>query len=166
MKKFTKLKQELMSIIPAVIYFAIAFNLIFFTTGLALQPGETRYFSYLTVTLGALIVGKVLLIVNYFSFVNAFPNKPLIYNITWKFFIYTSAVILAWFIEEFIKLAYRYDNIPDAFARLHADLELPSFWSSILWLALVFLIFVVFHEFACAIGRRKVMELLFGSKSS
>src|SRR5258708_6797649 len=130
MSLFTNLKQEVIDIIPAVIYFCITFNLIFFITGLALKPGEVRYFSYSTVTLGALIVGKVMLIVNHFSFINAFPTKPLIYNIIWKFIIYIICIVLAWIIEELFHLIFEYDNVLTACKRLQSDFLSPEFWAT------------------------------------
>jgi len=158
------IKEEIITIIPTLIYFCIAFNLIYFTNGIALPSGTVRNFNYLTVTLFSLVVGKVLIVVNYFSFINAFPNKPLIYNITWQFCIYTFCVVLAWSIEELIELSIRYDNIHDAYQQLKDDFISPLFWSTIVWLILVFLIYIIFNEFVRAIGKEKVLRMVFGPK--
>jgi hypothetical protein len=162
MLNLSHIKQEIIGVIPAVIYFCIVFNLIFFTTGLALRHDETRDFSYLTVNLGALIVGKVLILANQFPFIDAFPNKPLIYNIVWKFCIYNICVVLFWAIEECIHLSYKYDNFLAACDKLRSDILSPLFWSTQLWLYMVFLVFILFHEFACAIGKNKVKKMLLG----
>lgn len=159
---FKKLKEEIISAIPAVVYFCIAFNLIFFLTGLALPPDSIRYFSHLSVTINSLILGKIIILVGMTPFMNAFPDKPLIYNITWKFFIYTLAVLLFWFIDASSHLYYIYRNSSIVRQALASEFFSPLFLSSLLWIMLVFLGFIIAEEFTCAIGKDKVMRMLFG----
>src|SRR5437867_58033 len=96
-----KIKAEIIHAIPAILYFLVTFNLINYTERLMLRSIEPGFGSYLLATLGALLVGKLLIIVNSFSFINAFPRKPMIYNIVWKFFIYGLATILFRILEAF-----------------------------------------------------------------
>jgi len=154
------IKKETIHIIPAVIYFLIAFNLIYFTGGLMLEPGHTRYFTPLAVTLGALIIGKVIILVNAFSFINMFPQNPLIYNIVWKFFIYMFFVFSLWTIETIAKLTDKYENFSLIFQHFKAELLSPVFLATLSWLALTFLIFVVASEFIRVIGKEKIVHLL------
>ncbi len=157
------IKKEIISIIPAIIYFAIAFNLIYIATGLMLAPGTKRTFSQLTVTIGALVVGKVLLIANSFPFIDLFPNKPLIYNITWKFFFYNFCVILFWIIEKTIHgCLIEHDSIGLIQRELLRDFNSPIFWSAQIGLWMVFLVFIVFRELMLAIGKKKTITMLFG----
>ena len=155
-------KTEIIRVIPAIIFFAIAFNLINFTEGLIRAPGQPRYYTYLGVTISALVMGKVLLIVDSFPFINAFPNKPLIYNITWKFFIYSFFVLLIRLVENFIDLVYKLKNFSVASQHLQTELQYPIFWSTEMWLLSLFVVYVVATEFIRAIGRKKVIEMLLG----
>lgn len=157
-----KIKQEIKSVIPAIIYFAIAFNLIYFTVGLSLEPGEVRYFTPLFVNMGALIAGKVLIIANALPFINVFPHKPLIYNILWKLFIYTLCIYIFWVIETLFHLADKYKKIDSIFQHLKLDMMSPLFWSAMLWLIAVFLIFVIFSEFIRVLGKDKILKILLG----
>ncbi len=160
---FKRLSIEFINVIPAIIYFAVSFNLIHLATGLMLRPGEVRYTSYLTMNLGALIVGKVILITNDLPFINLFPNKPLIYNIIWKFFLYNICVVIAWSLETFIHEYYFF--FKDALAAWHQvlyDFTTPFLWSAQLSLWMVFLVYVVFSELIHAIGQRRVLKMLFG----
>lgn len=161
MKFFNWFIEETLKVLPAIIYFAVAFNLIFFITGFTLRPDDTRYLSYFTVTLGAIIVGKVMLLINAFSFINAFSNKPLIYNILWKFFIYSFFVIVAAILEDFLDLYHRWYAVDVAFYQLQQEFISPIFWGTILWLLLVFFLFVLGSDVINAIGRKKIIRLLF-----
>lgn len=156
------IQHETIRIIPAVIFFLIAFNLIHFTAGLTLGPHETQYFSYVGVSVGALIVGKVLIIADSLPLINVFAGKPLIYNITWRFFIYGSLVVLFWTCETLFELFYKYDDWAYACFRLQHEMASPIFWGSLLWLLSVFLIFIVFTEFVRVLGMKKVYRMLFG----
>lgn len=102
------MKEEAILIIPAVIYFCIAFNLIYFTSGLMLKPDDFRYFNYLEVTIGALLVGKILIVARALPFLDLFPNRPLVYNIIWKFFIYICCVLIVWVADSLLQQTYRY----------------------------------------------------------
>lgn len=156
------LKDESIRVFPAIIYFVIAFNLIHFTTGLSLKEGDVRYLSYFGVTFAALIVGKVLILVNYLPFINAFPNKPLIYNITWKFFIYCLFFLLVRLLHIFIHGYLDEGSAQLAYQHVEQEFMSPVFWGGQMWLMLVFLVFIVFSEIFNALGKEKVKALLFG----
>lgn len=162
----SKLKQEIINAIPAIIYFCIAFNLINFTEGLYYTAGYLNSYSYLAVTMGALVAGKVLIIVNTFPFINAFPNKPLIYNIAWKSLIYSVAVLLVRVLEDYIHIAWQYDNVRSAYQLVKTKLTLAPFWGTQMWLTLIFFVFVVFSEFTRVIGKDKIKLILLGSPHS
>ena len=159
---FRYLKEEIVSAIPAIIFFVVAGNLIQFTEGLMLRPGDTQYFSYLTVTLGALVLGKFLIIVNTFSFINMFPNKPLIYNITWKVCLYGLLSILFRMLERFIEASISQDSFAVAYQMVCYKLSSPVFWSIQLWLVAILTIYSIGSEFARVMGRDKIRKMVWG----
>ncbi|MDR3477433.1 MAG: hypothetical protein P4M14_05310 [Gammaproteobacteria bacterium] len=155
-------KEESIRVLPAIIYFVIAFNLIHFTTSLSLREGDVRYLSYFSVTFAALIVGKVLILVNYLPFINAFPNRPLIYNIIWKFCIYCLFFLLVRLLHIFIHGYFNEGSADLAYQHVAQEFVSPVFWSGQMWLMLVFFVFIVFSELFSALGKEKVKHLLFG----
>jgi hypothetical protein len=157
-----RLREEAINAIPAIIYFCIAFNLIHFTLGLDSMPAEVRYYSYLGVTVGALVIGKILIIVNTLPFVNLFPNRPLAYNIVWKFFLYSFFILLFRTIEAYLHLLYKYQNFSVAGQFFKFTIVSSHFWAVQMWLFLVFFVFVVFAEFTRVLGKDKVKQILFG----
>ena len=48
---------------------------------------------FVTVTVLAFLIAKVVLIVDHVPFVNRFPEKPLIYNVLWKTAFYQVATL-------------------------------------------------------------------------
>ncbi len=161
MKIWEIIKGEIISILPVVIFFLIAFNLIVYTEDLMLKHYNAGYFSYMLATIGALIVGKFLIIVNYMPFINAFPNKPLIYNIIWKFFVYGSFAVLFRIVEKLIDLSFKYEHIPLIYSHLITILVSPVFWAIQIWLSMLLVIYVVTSEFMRVLGKSKINSLLF-----
>lgn len=154
-------KDETISLLPAIIYFCIMFNIIYFTSGLILQPDTPRYFSYFTVTLLALVCAKVILIANALPFINLFSSRPLIYQILWKFFIYAWLLVVLWMAETMYHLE-KYDSFAQAFERLMQELLTPLFLTTLIWLQVVFLSFIIFSELVRAVGKAKVKKIMFG----
>ena len=155
-------KREVMLAIPAIIFFVIAFNLITFTERLIERANDLNYTSYLKATVGALLVGKCLIIINSFRFIEAFSDKPLIYNITWKFFIYGFAVLLFRVAEDFSHSLFFYESTRIAVHLMMEKLASPVFWAIQMWLLMLFAVFVLFSDLSGALGEGKMKKMLFG----
>lgn len=159
---FKRLAIEVWHAVPGIIYFWLTFSLIYYTSGLMLPPDTERYYSYIAVCLSAIFVGKVIFVTNLLPFINLFPHRPLIYNITWKLFVYTMMIFVAWILDSFIRMLYLNRNLDITYYELSHDVVSPVFWSSILWLIAAFLIYILFTEISSALGKSKLSALLFG----
>jgi hypothetical protein len=156
-------KKEALSVLPAVIYFAICFNLIFFNDHLLLRNHDIpNPFTWWSVNVGALLAGKVIIIVNTFPFLNAYPHKPLIYNIAWKFFIYAIFIFLIRVAENFIHAGLHFHSWAKGWLHVELTLQTSEFWAVELWLFLLFFLFIFYNELVDKIGRDKVRKMLFG----
>lgn len=158
--------RELKLALPAMIFFTIAFNLIHFTSMIMVQPGEKMYNTYLSVTIGGLIVGKIIVIVNAFSILNRFEHRPLIISIAWKFFVYGLASFIIRIIEIVIPEYYHLHHLGQVYQQILIKLSFPLFWAEQMWLLMVLIIFVFFGEFVRIIGVGKVYAILFGSSKA
>lgn len=155
-------KKEMVRLLPAIIYFEVMFNLLHFTQGLMLQPGDVRFTSYTGAIIGGILAGKVILIVDALPFINLFPNKPIIYNITWKFFIYSMAVLLVQILDYLSHQLYHTRNWSESFTNLLADLSHSLFWGVQIQVMFFFLIFIVFSELWGVIGAARMKKIFFG----
>jgi hypothetical protein len=156
------IKKEIWSIIPAVIYFAVCFNLIYFNDVLLLRHSDVlNSYDYWTVNIGALVAGKIIIIVNTFPFLNAYQSKPLIYNILWKFFIYAVFVLLFRIADNWIRASLHFDSWSKGWSSVVVKLQSSPFWSTEMWLFLLFFLFIFHNELVDKIGRDKVRKILF-----
>lgn len=162
-KGMRALGHDVILAIPAMIYFAIAFNIIHFTDVLLLDARHVKpEYSYFTTTVAAVLAGKIIIIVNSFPFLNAFKHKPLIYNICWKFFIYGTFIFFFRLLDTFIRTYYHTHNLNLAVIKVEWMLQTPMFWSVQIWLFLLFFLFIFYNELVEATGRDKVRKMIFG----
>jgi len=77
-------KEGALGYIPTTLFFFIAFQILAFSRSLTLQEYGIEASTFVTATLSALIVGKVIILTDLMPFINRFPHKPIIYNIIWK----------------------------------------------------------------------------------
>jgi hypothetical protein len=160
------LKKEVRELIPPTIFFMISFALLLLTQALVLKDYGVDLFDIGQAVIGALIVGKVLLIVNAFPFVDRYPARPLIWNTLWKALVYNIAAILVRYLEAVIGLWIDHGSFGAANDALFAGIHWPHFWLVQLWLAVLFLIYCAGGELSRAIGREKLIALFFGPRSA
>ena len=96
------LLRELHELIPPTLFFFFAFNLMLFTKKLILEQYRIEYASFIIATVSALIVGKVVLVVEPMSFLRRFDHLPLVYSVLFKTIVYTLLFSIVRLIEPFI----------------------------------------------------------------
>ncbi len=144
------LKHEFFHVLPAFLFFYISFNLINFTQGLMIKKAEIQPFGFITIFLAAGVVAKVLIAIDFLPVLNAFPRKPLIYNVIWKTILYSLATLL-------VRLLDRLWN--DHFGM---PLHWTEFWAIQIWYVILFVVFVAARELTYKIGPSKVRQMFFG----
>ena len=164
-KPFIFLKHEFLEMLPPTIFFFVVFHIILFTRALMAEQYGITVPSSVAATIGALIVGKSILIADALPFLNWFPQKKLIYNVAWRTFFYAIIFLLFQFLEELIPLISKYGAISTASEHLIEEIKWPRFWST----HILLIVFLVFYNIATAvigaIGRNEFLEIFFSSKS-
>lgn len=166
MKLFEKLKHEFLLILPPTIFFFFAFVLLATTQNLMQREYGIPLTGYGVAVVGALIVGKVVLIVDNLPFMNQFPDKPLFYNIAWKSSIYFLATFLVRYIEHVFPLLREYGEFMEANRHLLVKVVWPHFWIIQMWLAVLFFLYCSLREVVRVIGRDEVIRIFLGKKTT
>lgn len=156
------LKKELIEVFPAVLYFLAALSLINLTENLMLKDSGIRYASYSRIFVGALIVGKVILVADLFLFVDLYRGRPLIYNTLWKTGFYAFMSLLFRVGDLALGSMLKYKSVLIAQQHILAELAEPRFWAIQLWLVILLLIFVASKELIGAIGVDRIRQLFLG----
>jgi hypothetical protein len=155
------IKKEFLEILPAMIFFALLFNIVAYTRALMLQ----QYSISLTVSAGAtilaLIVAKVILVVDLFPFVDRFRDKPVIYNVLWRTFLYSLVALFIEYLEEFIPSVWVDHDIVAANRAVFEEFAWQKFAAVHIWLTLGIFMYCAGTEIASSLGKKRFHELLF-----
>jgi chromate transport protein ChrA len=119
--------------------------------------------TFMAATIGALVVAKVILIVDLLPWVNRYPDKPLIYNVAWKTAIYLLASLLVHFVEHLVPFVRHHENLATATRHLIAETIWPHFWAVQMWLLLLLFVYCALRELIRALGREQVLHMFFGT---
>lgn len=139
-KVMAVLKLEFLSILPPTIYFLMTFNIVSLTTSLVLGEFKIHVASHASATILALLVAKVVLVVDKLSFVRRFDRKPLVYPVLLKAVAY-STFVLAFRLLEYWVLG---EGIVWRFLAM-----------SQIWIIVLFVIYFTFTELVAAFGLSK-----------
>lgn len=163
----SRLKHMVVEVIPTAVFFFIAFEVIAFTRDLMLETPGT-FTSTLTATIiGALVVAKVVVVVDMLPFMNRFPGKPLIYNVAWKAGFYFLATFIIRYLEHIVPFVMESGDLVLATQQLFGqEGAWPRFWFVQIWLAVLFFMYCTFREFGRVLGREKVLRMFFGSNDN
>ena len=164
MKILKTLKHEFFLVLPPTIFFFIAFMLIIATQRLIMREYHIPLTGFGMAIIGALVVGKVVLIADKLPFVNKFPEKPLIYNTLWKTMIYFCSALLVRYVEHIFPMIRQGDSLAQANRRLVEEVIWPHFWLVQMWLLVLFLVYCALRELVRAIGREKVVAMFIGGR--
>ncbi len=156
-----RIKHEILEAIPAIVFFLIAFHVIWITRALMAEQYGVTLTGTAGATVAALIIGKVILIADKLPFVNRFPDKPLIYNVLWKTAIYVVAALFLRYIEHLIHFWRQHGDFASANRHLLDELPWPHFWAVQIWLATLLLVYCALREFVRGVGPRRVIDMFF-----
>src|SRR5216110_2835084 len=101
-KLSTTLKKEFFELLPPSIFFFVALHIVAFVRVLMLKGTGISPMSSMSIAVAALILGKAVLLADMLPAINRFPNKPLIYNVSWKALIYLVMSALIHYLERLI----------------------------------------------------------------
>ena len=156
-----RVRREIREIIPVTLFFFIAFEMLALTRTLMLEEYGIRRWTVIGAAVGALIIAKVIVIADHIPFVDRFPNKPLIYNIAWKSAIYFVGSVIVRYAEHVIHFWRETGGFAEANRRLASEIVWQQAVCVQMWLAVLLLVYCTSRELIRALGRDRVIALLF-----
>jgi hypothetical protein len=154
-----KIKHEVMKVLPPTLFFFIILHIVALIRELMIKGTGIDFPASASVLIASLILGKSVLIADMLPFINRFPDKPLIWNVSWKTLMYAVVALVVHYLEQLYEYWKEAHSIIGANSLLFSSLNLPRFWAvQILLITLIFM-YCVIAELARVIGpaRLKVM---------
>ena len=161
-KLSSKLKEEFFALLPPTIFFFVALHIVAFVRVLMLKGTGISPLGSVSVAVASLILGKAVLLADMLPAINRFPNKPLIYNVTWKTSIYLVMSALIHYLERLIEFWRQTGSFIAGNEKLMSEMVWPHFWAIQIILFVLIAIYCTMHELVRVIGREKVLRIFFG----
>ena len=159
--------HELGEILPPMIFFFVGFNLIVLTTNLILADYFVAFASFMLATGGALIVGKVVPVVNALPFLGRYDRAPLIQPILFKTLVYWIAVFLARLLERFVEFwLVEHHPVSEFPPYMISTFSWHRFAAIQIWILVLFLIYLTASEFNHLFGKGELRRVLFTYRPS
>ena len=156
------LVHEFLKALPATLFFIVVFHLALLVIHLdeesfGITPGRSA-----TATIGALILGKLNLLLNESRLANLFSGHPLAIATLWKTLLYTILATLALFCEEMAPIVLHQQGLEPAWHQYRAEIVWPRFWANHILLVMWVLVYSAASELITAIGKDRILLLFFG----
>lgn len=155
-------KEEVRKILVIAVFFAIGFSLIHFSNQLLTTGSGVQLASISRALIGGLIVAKVLCTVDLLPFVHAFPHKPVAYHVAWKSTLYVVAAVGFLYTEPFLKSLIRGAGLLPSHLRAWHELMLPRTGATLIWVAMLLVVFVTLQELSRVIGQEEFKHIFLG----
>src|SRR5262249_57523597 len=162
----TRFLHEVREALPPTIFFFVGFNVIVLTTNLLVAQYLVAVSNFMLATLGALVVGKAVLVANKISLLRHYDRAPLLQPILFKTAFYWVVVFFARLLERFAHFLLDGNSPADFFPYLIEDFSWRRFTAISLWIFVLFLIYVTASEFSGLFGPREMRRLLFTRRPS
>jgi len=162
------LLHEFREFLPPTLFFFVGFNLILFTKRLILADYLIQFTGFFIATVAALVVGKVVLVVDKLPFLRHFDHAPLVQPILFKTVVYTFFVFVARLLEAFVH--YLIDGgVVGGGAFLNHVLGSFSwnhFIATQMWIFVLFLVYITASEINDLMGDGELFKIIFTRRSS
>ena len=154
-------KREIIEILPVTIFFFISFQLITFTKHLVLAREGIVYEGFLTATLGALVIAKVVLVVDKLPIMRLYHGRPLYRPILYRTVFYTICVLLFRLLELLVRNAIQTGGFASGLEAARAEVVWQEFTFVQIWIFVLFLIYITWLELRDEFGIGAVNRALF-----
>ncbi len=152
--------------LPPTLYFFVAFNVISFTTDALVHSYWFDFTSFLMASTTALVVGKVVLVVDRIRIIDKYRGGPLIRPILYKSVFYSVIVLIVRFLEKIVHFAIDTGGFGPGFTDAVHDFTWHRFAAVQLWIFICFLIYVTASEFNVLVGHGQLFRLFFHHRSA
>jgi len=157
-----KVKEEYLAMILPAIFFFFTLGLVAVVRMLMAKGTGLPISTPIQVAVGALVLGKAVLIADMLPVINRYPDKPLAYNVAWKTAIYFLAALVIHYLERLADFWKEAGGFVAGNEKLLAEIVWPHFWAIQIILVVLIFGYCVMHELARVIGASKIRAMFFG----
>jgi phosphate starvation-inducible membrane PsiE len=163
MSKLTQtIKKELYEMTPPTLFFFVALHIVALIRALMAKGTGIPLSTTASVAIAALVLGKAVLIADMLPIINRFPQKPLVYNVSWKTLIYLVVAGIIHYAERLIEFARQAGGLIAGNEKMLSEMVWPQFWAVQVLLFVLIVLYCTIYELIRAIGKARFLQMFFG----
>lgn len=159
-----RVKAEAGKLVVVAVFFAIGFCIITLHNRLLVEGSRIQIASYARAFVGGLIAAKVLMTVDMMPFFDAFPHKPMVYNIVWKTSLYAVGAMVFLYTEPFLKHLVKGVGLYVSHHEAWYELTLPRTWATMIWIVVLLVVLVTMRELSRVLGKSRLTYMFLGHR--
>jgi hypothetical protein len=158
-----KLLHEIKSIARISSYFAIVFLLMMVMKKLYLEDYDIAFSGISQALIGALIMAKVIVLVDLISFGEWLKRLPAIYDVVFRTIVYTLGVVIVIVLEKAFEKRHEAGGFLDAIPYVFSHRDIYHVWAQAIGVFLSLLAYNAFSIFQKRLGEKGVAKLFFST---
>lgn len=159
-KIFDKIVHEVKTLIPVTLYFLFADILLAVTQMVLLREYGIEVATIGQAVVMALIVAKVVLIMDLMPLMNRFHDRPPIYNVAWSTAMYFLATIVLEIGEHLVKSWIHTGDLATGYDHFINETEWPRFILVQFWMFVLLFNYCLYRGFGKTLGPGTLTRLL------
>ncbi|SPB13791.1 hypothetical protein NOV72_01055 [Caballeronia novacaledonica] len=157
-----KIKHEFLKALPPTIFFFVILHIVALIRALMIRGTGISFPTSGSVLLASLVLGKSVLVADMLPFINRFPDKPLVWNVSWKTLMYALVALVVHYLERLYEYWKEAPGLMAANHDLWAEINWPRFWAVQILLVTLIFNYCVIAELGRVIGRGRLKTIFFG----
>ena len=160
---FAALKREFLHVLPPTVFFLVTFNIVAFTTAMALAEFKIEVSTHAVATMLALVIGKVVLVVDKLAMMRRFDGRPLVYPILFKSIMYSVFVLVVRLLEHWVPALIDTGSVVAATDHLANETAWRLFAFGQIWIFVLFVVYTTAVEVMTLFGltARQLLAVFF-----
>jgi hypothetical protein len=156
------LGRELLTELPTVIFFFVAFNLVNLSNALMFHAHALATIRQVRLLLAAMVVGRLLPVLDLLPFVDAFRGRPLILATLWKSSLYSIGALAFRVGKIMVPQLRASGSVAASWREMLATTNWLRFFGLQIWIVVLLIVYVGSRELTGAVGPSRVRKLFFG----
>jgi hypothetical protein len=156
------IKHEALKALPPTIFFFIILHIVAAIRALMIKSTGVSLPVSASILIASLVLGKSVLVADMLPFINRFPEKPLIWNVTWKTLMYALVALAVHYLERLYEYWKEAPSVMDANAMLWTSMNWPQFWAVQILLVTLIFMYCVMSELTRALGQDRLKRMFLG----
>jgi len=157
----SRLKGLFWEMLPPVLFIFIPLMLIFVVLKLLALQYEIRFYAFARAAIGALVLGKVILLMQMAERKSAASRYPRAIVVAFKTVIYAMAVFLFEFGERVVRAWYARGNLGEGLAMVKANANFDHFLALLILVCMIIAMYLAMEEISHAMGEGELTRLFF-----